>query len=314
MLEGLSQRLDEWVIRSAAGSVRPASGIPSRADAAATLLKRSDCFSPTVRAPDLHFLNPRDFQFDTPLPSPWSHNNRVRGKLYRAGDHGKPRPTVLLVHGWNGELGYDLQFPFLARHLQHRGVNVAMLELPYHGGRKPTGPGVETNFISPDFLSMVEAVRQALAEMQAMILWLEAEGMGPVGVWGVSLGGWLAGLLASHHPGLHAMVLLTPVVRMGEAVERLAFFEPVRQNLRRDPMDLARLSLEARVPLLSSDRMLLVAARHDRFVPYATVESLCQAWGRPVLWPRSHGHISILFSWPTLKATLRWLSEKLNEA
>jgi len=313
VLKGVWRRLDDWVIRAACGSVRSAKGVASRAEEALQRLSRPDCFHPAVEVPELRFRSERDFEFDSPLPSPWDRNNRVRGRIYRAGERWQERPAALLVHGWNGELGYDYQFPYLSRHLRRQGINAVMLELPYHGTRRPRGPMEESNFLSPDFLSMVEAVRQALAEMGAMIRWLETQGVRRVGVWGVSLGGWLSGLLVSHHPGLHAAVLVTPVVQMNRAVDQLPFFHPVRENLRGETFDLGVLNLDVRKPLLPPEQILLVAAHHDRFVPFASVEGLRNAWGNPPFWTRPHGHISILLSLTTMKATTRWLAERLGQ-
>src|SRR5437764_6794844 len=72
-----------------------------------------------------------------------------------------------------------------------------MFEFPYHGRGRPRGPGAIQNFISYDLLHMLEATRQALADARALMGWLAGQGSPAVGVWGISLGAWLAGLLIS---------------------------------------------------------------------------------------------------------------------
>jgi len=147
--------------------------------------------------PQMAFTSPHDFEFRSPVASRWAENDRVFGKLFRAGPDWQKRPSVILLHGWNAELQYRWQFPFLARQLTGAGVNAAMFQLPYHGRRRPREPGAIQNFISYDLLHMLEATRQALADTRALLAWLAEQGSPSVGLWGVSLGAWLAGLLIS---------------------------------------------------------------------------------------------------------------------
>jgi len=42
---------------------------------------------------------------------------------------------------------------------------------------------------------MLEAARQSLADTRALLGWLKAQGSARVGLWGISLGAWLTGLL-----------------------------------------------------------------------------------------------------------------------
>ena len=139
----------------------------SHAAEAQQLLEGADFFCSGLAVPaEARFTSERDFCFHSPLATPWAENNIVPGKLHRAGKAWREKPAVILLHGWNGELGYRWQFPLLAWRLARRGVNAAMIELPYHGRRKPRGPGVICNFISHDLLT-VAAVCDRLAILHA---------------------------------------------------------------------------------------------------------------------------------------------------
>jgi dienelactone hydrolase len=333
MMGFLARPLDRLAIRGATASVAetqrsraPAAGgvatLPEEkcSDIARVeeLLREPDLFKTIVDpAPDLTFQSGHVFQFTSPVDSPWPENKIVHGKFYRAGKDWRSRPSVILLHGWNGELGYWRQFPFLAWRFNRRGVNAAMFELPYHAQRKPQAPGAIRNFISHDLVRMVEATQQALADAAALCGWLQEQGSPCVGVWGISLGAWLAGLLACHESRLAAALLMTPVNRMDRAIRELEFCAPIRQSLGAAPVPLRkesfeRLNLLYHRPLMPPEKILLVQSRYDLFAPPETVEELWRGWGHPQIWRVRHGHISILMSLPVMERAVRWLSAQLT--
>lgn len=276
------------------------------------MILHPDFFDPPGGLPRFEFSGTRRFLFQSQLQSPWTENNIVHGVLHRAGPDWAKRPTVILVHGWNSEWAYRLQFPLLAWRLGHRGWNTAMIELPYHGRRKPRAPGATKNFLSPDLVRIAEATRQAIADVRTVIRWLTEEGTPFVALWGVSLGAWLAGLTACADPGVKSAVLMTPVGRMDHAIAELPFSEPIRRNVGGHVLNLSPLNLATHRPKADARDILLVASRYDLFAPLDTVEELARAWGEPTVWRFDHGHISVLLSVPIMERTIRWLSERSN--
>jgi len=278
---------------------------------AATVLGQPDWYFPKAEAPvDLAFTGSREFRFRSPLPGPWEENNSVHGRLFRAGPDWEKKPSVVLLHGWNGERQYRWQFPSIARRLVRYGINAVMIELPYHGRRKPNQAGAPRNFISSDLAHTVLAARQALADNRALLAWLAAEGSPTLGLWGFSFGGWLGGLLACHDPRIRFAALLTPVPRMDLAIEQLPFCEPLRQGLRGSGLPLDLLDLAAHSPQLPAADLLLIESRYDTFVPPQAIEELWHAWGQPEIWRLPHGHISVLMAWQVMERTVRWLRRK----
>jgi len=282
------------------------------AEEARALLERPNFFHPAVQVPRLEFHSGKKFRFASSVETPWPVNNQVPGWMWRVGANWASRPTVVLAHGWNGELGYYLQFPWLARMLNRRGLNVATLELPYHAARRPRQPGAVRNFLSPDLWRMAEAIHQALADLAALMAWLRAQGVPRIGLWGISLGGWLGGLLACGGFPLSLAALMTPVVRMDRALQELPFCASIRPNLREAQLSTDAFNLVAHAPSLSPNQLLLVASQYDLFAPPATVEELWESWGQPSLWRVPHGHISVLFSGQTMERTAGWLHDCLT--
>ena len=138
MMGFLVRPLDRIAIRGAMSSVTVVDGC-GNIDAAEKVLREPDLFGGgSEPARDLTFQSEHEFQFTSPGDNPWPENKIVHGKFYRAGKQWQTRPTVILLHGWNGELGYWRQFPYLAWRLNRHGLNAAMFELPYHAQRKPT--------------------------------------------------------------------------------------------------------------------------------------------------------------------------------
>jgi pimeloyl-ACP methyl ester carboxylesterase len=278
------------------------------AEEAASLLRNKQYLSFSAESPkDIQFKSATDFSFTSAVVTPWAENNLVHGKLFKAGSRWRERASVVLVHGWNGELGYRYQFPALAWRLARAGLNVAMLELPYHAQRKPRNTTAITNFISHDLFRMAEATRQATSDVRSLVAWLHGQAAPSISLWGISLGAWLAGLVACHEPRVNIVVLMSPVVRMDRAVAELPFCEPVRRSLEQAHLPLDAFNLISYRPLPSPENILLIESRFDLFASVETVEELWRAWGQPNIWRLRHGHISILASPLVMERTVRWL-------
>ena len=273
------------------------------------MLAHDDFFAVDASAPsDLAFEGPHMFRFQSRVTTPFAENNVVHGKLYRAPGDWTRKPSVLLVHGWNGELGYQYQFPFLARLLNRSGVNVAMIELPYHARRRPRDAGAINNFISHDLVRMLEATQQAMADLRVMLAWLRDQGSPMLGLWGISLGAWLTGLVAGLDPDVRFAVLMSPVVSLDHAIRDLPFCEPIRNSLGGREFNLEKLNLATHVPHCAPKGVLILESTQDLFAPPETVEEVWKLWGRPEIWRVAHGHISILASVPMMWRVSRWIA------
>jgi hypothetical protein len=293
----VAKPLDWFVIQLARLSVRAGRSLDGQLDAAVKLLHRADFFADFATAPaDFEFGRHNTFQFSSPVVSPWRRNNIVHGRFFQAADRRQEAPTMILLHGWNAEIGYRTLFPHLARRLNRAGINAAIFELPYHGQRKPRERDAIRNFLSGDLLHVVLALHQAIADARSLIAWLKAQRQQPVGLWGISLGAWLTGMVACKDPALDLAVLMTPVVRMERVIAELDFCRPLRRHLQNAQPRLEPLNLDEHSLLLPPENTLVVASEHDLFAPIATIEELCRRWRGPMLWRSRHGHISATLS------------------
>ncbi|MGO9244868.1 MAG: alpha/beta hydrolase [Verrucomicrobiia bacterium] len=313
MRAALAKPLDWCTIQLARLNVRDAADTEGLAARAQAVLDHPDFLRGSTTVPnDFRFVTKRAFQFTSPVPSPWKRNNTVHGRLYTASKRWQDKPTLVLLHGWNAQTAYRTLFPHLARRLTKRGVNVAMFELPYHSRRKPRGRRAIRNFLSGDLVHVAQATHQAMADARALIAWLKQQGCPRIGLWGISLGAWLSGMLACTESRVDFVVLMTPVARMDRLIAEVDFCAPIRRSLGGAKVQLDSLNLAARRPRVTPDNILVVASEHDLFAPIATIEELCEAWGGPELWRPRHGHISVLMSMPVMERTIRWVARKAS--
>jgi predicted alpha/beta hydrolase family esterase len=303
----LKKRIDLLAIAAADKLSQRGVGEPEQANEARRLLAGDFLNLEGRTAVEPSFRDLIHFTFNSPQTSPWPENNRGHGQLHRCGVTWRSRPTLILLHGWNAELCYRHLFPYLAGRARKRKFNTLFFELPLHSHRRPRADGAVKDWISDNLLAMLGATRQALWEIEGLAQWLRNEASPAVITWGLSLGGWLAGLHSCHSSSVAGAVLATPVARMDLLVNSLSFCAPVRDALMGNPLDLSSLNLETHRPRVDPGNILLLESVHDQFVPPETIEDLHRRWEGSELWRVPHGHISVLFALPTLKKTLDWV-------
>jgi dienelactone hydrolase len=213
---------------------------------------------------------------------------------------GRPRGTVLALHGFTmGNPRIDATV-LLASHWYRRGLDVALLTLPHHGARKPADARFSgEHFAVPDVSRLGEAVREAIYEIRQVTHWLREESGAPVGLIGLSLGGYLAALAAGLLDDLDFAVPMVPPVCIGDLAWR--FFTRTRhhreggavvltlEELRRGFRIHSPLTHPLRIP---KERVMIVAGRGDRVVPPEHPAALHRHWGEPRIHWFSGSHLA----------------------
>jgi len=225
----------------------------------------------------------------------------VRTGVARWWRHREPgRPAMLCIHGYAGGHLWLETLAFDVRRFYRAGLDVVLYVLPYHGPRAFPGarhPGEP--FFDIDFVRTNEAFAQAMYELRALLRHLRVAGTGPVGAFGMSLGGYTTALLASVEPALAFAVPMIPLTslpemmwaegdrdpRLARAVEHGWSFAALRDVF-------AVHAPLARPPLVPSDRRLVIAALGDRICPPAHADALWRHWGRPRIHWYPGGHLA----------------------
>lgn len=238
----------------------------------------------------------------------YTANHTAHARLLR--HPGPPRPWVVCVPGYRmGRASVDFT-GFRAQWLhRHLNLNVAIFVMPFHGPRTVGRRGGD-GYLSGDFLDTIHAQAQAVWDLRRLVGWLRREGAPAVGIYGLSLGGYTAALLAALEPELERVVLGIPAACFLDlaranvppvllrAAEWLGFpLEQIERALR----VVSPLALPVRVP---HDRRFIYAGLADRLAPPHHAWNLWQHWDQPrVVWYQG-GHMSFLME-PAVQAILQ---------
>jgi dienelactone hydrolase len=199
----------------------------------------------------------------------------------------RPLGTAIALHGFTMGTPRIDAFALFAGDFFRRGIDVALVTLPFHGKRTPrTARFSGEHFAVPDVGRMNAAVRQAVYEVDALAGWLRQRTGAPVGLIGMSLGGYITALMAGLSDALAFAVPMVPPACIGDLAWR--FFSRSRHHDNDGAFSLDELRLAYRVhspltyPLaLPRPRAFIVAGRADQIVPAAHPHALWRHWGEP---------------------------------
>jgi hypothetical protein len=222
----------------------------------------------------------------------YTGNHREYAMMLR---HKEPRPWLVCVHGTEmGRANLDLAL-FRAWHLHERfGLNVILPVLPMHG---PRAKGLPKGAVFPgeDVMDDVHATAQAVWDIRRVLAWIRAEQPGArIGLNSISLGGYIAALVASLDEDLTCAILGVPPANLVSILGRhagLGTDDPRHRTLElAEPIGemISPLSLQ---PKVAPEGRFIYAGVADRIVhPREQVLGLWEHWGRPNIgWYRG-GH------------------------
>jgi pimeloyl-ACP methyl ester carboxylesterase len=224
-------------------------------------------------------------------------NHTVHVELWRHGG-AAARGTIVALHGFGmGNPRIDAT-ALMASELFDMGFHVALLTLPFHGKRK-SGLVSGRLFASPDVAQLTEAVVQSVHDVVRAVDWLRAELGGPVGLLGLSLGGYVTALTAGLVERLDFAVPMVAPVCFGDLAYRFMTASRRYRDARGSRLEYEEFRDLYRVhsPLthalrLRHDRVLIVAGRGDRIVPTEHPNWLWAHWDRPRIHWLAGGHIA----------------------
>jgi hypothetical protein len=225
-----------------------------------------------------------------PHLEPCAENERVHVEHWT--HDWQPTPaTVIALHGFTmGDPRIDA-LVLMAQRWFNLGVDVAMVTLPFHGARAAcTARFSGEAFGSWHVGALNEAVRQAVHDVSLVATWLRRQSDAPVGVTGLSLGGYVTALLAGLCPDLAFAIPVAPPVHLGVLPSRLySISRYAREGAPFSPAELEdayRVHSPLTYPLaLPRERALIIAARGDRIVPPEQPYALWRHWrGADIYW------------------------------
>ncbi|WP_299846305.1 dienelactone hydrolase-related enzyme [uncultured Paracoccus sp.] len=242
-----------------------------------TITEFCECADRAVADP--HFFDPSEcntnhqneggwIRFPSGLSTEINENNVVWAKLTASGSFDQ---ALVVFHHWNASSRHRL----LARFLSRRGITVVEIALPYHFERSRPDAAHADYMLSPNLGRTIQSVRQAVWDGRKLIRCLKSQGYAEVSVLGMSLGSWVAGLVAAHDTNVAKASLfltagsLADMVWTGRATRLIrASLEPEiglldlnrawgPLNLENYSCRLARRELDLQVVLAKRDKVVL---------------------------------------------------------
>ena len=234
---------------------------------------------------------------------------------------GSPRATIVALHGF--AMGYPRldAVALFASGLFRAGYDVALLTLPSHGARTPRGARFSgERFAVPHVARLNEAVRQAVYEIHLVTGWFRRQTHAPVGLIGLSLGGYLSALMAGLTADLDFVIPIVPPVCSGDLASR--FFAQSRHHRQNATPAFSRAELRAAyrvhspltyVRRIDKNRTLILAGRGDQIVPSDHPYTLWHHWGEPDIHWFSGSHLAPFGRNQMLAAILNHLAACVGE-
>ncbi len=214
----------------------------------------------------------------------------------------RPRPWVVAIHGFAmGWPSADL-IGLHAVHL-HRdlGLNVAMPVLPLHGPRRLSRMSGEA-FLSFDLINSVHGLAQAVWDIRRVLSWVRAQDPQGVALYGISLGGYMASLMAGLEDGIDAVVAGVPIVDFPRIFSHQS---PVHIRLKAIEHEILDGNAEivhrvvsplAYAPRVPKGRRFVFAGVGDRMAMPEQAELLWQHWDEPEIAWYPGNHVGYLLS------------------
>lgn len=230
-----------------------------------------------------------------------AHPNNGRVAAYILEHEGPPRPWLVGVHGFamGTPLISFMGFPLRMLH-ETLGLNVALPVMPLHASRSSArfsgGEVLDANYVQ-----MVHLFTQGTWDTRRMLSWIRARGGERIGLYGISLGGYISSLVSALDDRLEAVVVSIPMVDFPTAAQ-----DNMPWIMRRYDDEFAMdweviraishvVSPLTFVPKAPEDRRFIFAGIADRVVRPDQPRALWRHWGEPEIEWFSGGHVLGIF-------------------
>lgn len=236
--------------------------------------------------------------FPSDISTDVEENNVVWAKIT---DSGSFHQALVIFHHWNASARNRRIANFFSR----RGITVVEIAMPYHFERSRPGSSYADYMLSPNLGRTIQSLRQAVLDGRKLIRWLKLEGYREISVLGMSLGSWVAGLVAAHDATVSKASLFLTAGSLADMVWTGRATRAIRNSLEPEIhlADLRRawgpLNLENYAPRLARPGLALhvVLAKRDKVVLPALsanfMQKLKEAGTRPNILELNCGHYSL---------------------
>ena len=251
-------------------------------------------------------LVPGRQQVPSPVPCDREENNTVHLRVW-PGPQGMRSPAMILLHSLFS--ASDVGYVHWAGVLNRLGWTAIFYDLPYHYRRRPRGTWSGELVFGGNLIRSAETLRQAVAETRMIARMARTAGAPQVGLWGMSLGGWVASLALCHEPDFSCAWLVQPIPDVATAIWDSPGGWVIRRQMEARGLNREQASRMLPMvcpsfgkPKLPAEKILLVGGRHDRIARPAQLCALAREWGGAHYREVAQGHIG----YQAMPMTWRW--------
>jgi len=267
------------------------------------------------RVPDNLPLGLREgrVDFSSPVVTDREENSRFHLRVW-PGPKGMKSPAMVMLHSLFS--ASDVGYAHWAGVLNRLGWTAVFYDLPYHFRRRPKGTWSGELVFGGNLIRSAEAIRQSVTEVRMVTRMLKVAGAPEVGLWGMSLGGWVGGLVLCHEPELACGWLVQPIPDVATAIWDSEGGWVLRRQMEQRGFDRER--AERLFPLvcpshgklrLAANRVLIVGGAYDSVAPPMKLRRLADGWGGAHYREVAQGHIG----YQAMPNSWRWGRELMPE-
>jgi dienelactone hydrolase len=166
-------------------------------------------------------------KFPSDISTDVEENNVVWAKITESGSFDQ---ALVIFHHWNA----SARNRQIANFFSQRGITVVEIAMPYHFERSRSGSLYADFMLSPNLGRTIQSVRQAVWDGRKLIRWLKREGYREISVLGMSLGSWIAGLIAAHDSAVSKASLFLTAGSLADMVWTGRATRSIRYSLERE--------------------------------------------------------------------------------
>lgn len=239
-----------------------------------------------------------------------AHETNGSAAAYVLEHEGRPRPWVVAIHGF--AMGTPLvNFAGLPVEMLYEelGLNVVMPVLPLHGLRG-SGRVSGSEVMQPDYVRMVHLFAQAVWDVRRILRWVRARGGERIGLYGISMGGYVSSLVSALESDLDAVIVSIPMVDFATSAQdnmpwiMQRYDDDIEMDWEAVRAITHVVSPLAMIPKVPKGRRFIFAGIADRVVRPGQPRALWRHWGEPEIEWFSGGHVLGMMN-PALKPFLR---------
>ncbi len=239
------------------------------------------------------------FSFKSQVNTQWQNNDHATGYYFKSNNNPQ-NISVIMVHGWRSE-GFGHFDKLFLDDFKEKGFNLFYYTLPLHLDRQPNTSLYSGEYmISANVEGTVEAIKQAVTDLRALIKWIKEKKGEKVILIGISLGGYVTNLTATLEAQIDGLISIMYANSLSFSIWKTVPGKYIKEDLVNNGFTYEELKDYWNIidpsqynPLITNDNILLISGLYDQYVLLEDTNRLWKQWQQPkrLLYPCGHAGI-----------------------